>query len=1089
MARLPSITDNVVLTQAPRSSLSGADIADPFNAIADAFGVVGKAVEDREIRQAEKDGANAVSRGPDGQLKVGPNPFSGRAGDVWERQASQALAARAVTDIRARGAALAGEANGDATIFGKSWATFSSDFLSRSPENVRGTLEIELERTGAQYSTGILNDARERSDKADAAAMSAALEQQLDDMAVLARNGGTSTAAFRNAAAKVRSILDEKVGNPNVVYGEAQRDLELRRIDGMMSAEAVLGRADRVLDADGPAAALKFADEMLSDTSISMSPSDRRAYSNVIRSRVSSWGAERKAALQPSIDLADEKLKGLKLGEGIDDPEIPGLIDTLTAGGAFEKAQELRKKSIVARLKRDLTGPGASTADRRDALRAALAGNQPEAPAGRTLGQAGPSATRALLLQRTDKDVSHIDGLDEAFGSKLAAMIQAAPPEIAAGLGIFSGHRSVERQAELWAGALKKYGSAEAARKWVAPPGRSNHNHGKAADLSFNGTSLRNAPPEVVAWVHANAERFGLKFPLANENWHIEDSSTRGGGQGSTPQIDPEIVAEIRDIYTDDVRRNKDTIKQSILRNMPPEGGWDSLVSDLTMLNDVALREELSDFIGQRAIADEFGELPPLERQERLAEFKRGLATSDGAALAEVQLLGMIEADETARAKAITDDPLSYSASHYEQSAGPMPPLDPFAAPDQVGAAIAARQRHAAFLRDHGEVALAPGLTKADGLAVQKLWSKGTPQQIATFTEAMNANLRPEVYAATMATKEMKEAITGAALSLTPERHNEAMRALDVMESRVGLFEVDRTYGKEVVDRLQEWQARVRYFSPEETKDWLKSRNDAQWQQRVKPLVDKGQGEARKVPFDEIVSGLDEAWFSDPGAPTDPSTVRMLQNDFVTLMGDAYAGVQDSTKARDMALERMKKRWGPSEAVGGRLMLFPPEAFYPPVGSSHDWIGSELSRLADDRGVDPGAMSLVPDRKTEAAIGRGEPPGYLVSIINPDTGLDELMVDEAGRPLRHFFDPNEAQAQAQADALEARRRMNDPWVTFSEGTNIGPFYPPWRPQTKADALQRQQRVREILDERQRRFEEKRIIRQRLRTEGIPGEQP
>ncbi|MET3853777.1 D-alanyl-D-alanine carboxypeptidase family protein [Rhizobium sp. OAE497] len=137
------------------------------------------------------------------------------------------------------------------------------------------------------------------------------------------------------------------------------------------------------------------------------------------------------------------------------------------------------------------------------------------------------ATARQFLYGRTDKPQSAIDGLRGNFATKLARMMQdpSAPP----GLGVYSAYRSPERQAELWAGALKKYGSPEAARKWVAPPGHSQHNEGNAADMGYNGQSLKNAPKEVVDWVHGNAERYGLKFPLANENWHIEDSSTRGG--------------------------------------------------------------------------------------------------------------------------------------------------------------------------------------------------------------------------------------------------------------------------------------------------------------------------------------------------------------------------------------------------------------------------------------------------------------------------------------------------------------------------------------------------------------------------------
>lgn len=156
----------------------------------------------------------------------------------------------------------------------------------------------------------------------------------------------------------------------------------------------------------------------------------------------------------------------------------------------------------------------------------------PAQPAERTAGQSGPTSARAFLYAKTDKPKAHIDGLNENFATNLAAMIQDAPPEIREGLGIYSGHRSVDRQRELFAAAIQKYGSAAAARKWVAPPGRSNHNHGKAADLSWNGRSLKHAPANVVAWVHSNAGKYGMHFPMSWENWHIEPKDARGGSAG-----------------------------------------------------------------------------------------------------------------------------------------------------------------------------------------------------------------------------------------------------------------------------------------------------------------------------------------------------------------------------------------------------------------------------------------------------------------------------------------------------------------------------------------------------------------------------
>lgn len=113
-------------------------------------------------------------------------------------------------------------------------------------------------------------------------------------------------------------------------------------------------------------------------------------------------------------------------------------------------------------------------------------------------------------------------GLRPEFNNALAALFQNAPEDIRGGLQVYSAYRSPEVQAGLWENALAKYGSEQAARKWVAPPGRSRHNMGMAADLRFGNDAARE-------WVHQNAGQYGLHFPMDWEPWHIEIVGSRDG--------------------------------------------------------------------------------------------------------------------------------------------------------------------------------------------------------------------------------------------------------------------------------------------------------------------------------------------------------------------------------------------------------------------------------------------------------------------------------------------------------------------------------------------------------------------------------
>jgi hypothetical protein len=151
-----------------------------------------------------------------------------------------------------------------------------------------------------------------------------------------------------------------------------------------------------------------------------------------------------------------------------------------------------------------------------------------ESGGSQSIGSRGPTKARAFLQSKSNKPASHVDGLEESFATNLASLIADAPADIREGLGIYSGYRSPDHQKRLWDNALAKYGSPEAARKWVAPPGRSYHNKGEAVDLSYNGQSLRHAPKKVRDWVHANAGKYNLWFPMNHEPWHIEPKGTRG---------------------------------------------------------------------------------------------------------------------------------------------------------------------------------------------------------------------------------------------------------------------------------------------------------------------------------------------------------------------------------------------------------------------------------------------------------------------------------------------------------------------------------------------------------------------------------
>jgi LAS superfamily LD-carboxypeptidase LdcB len=155
-------------------------------------------------------------------------------------------------------------------------------------------------------------------------------------------------------------------------------------------------------------------------------------------------------------------------------------------------------------------------------LPADLAAGNPETPGGgRIADKRDPPAA----------DLVSVDGVQVHRGAAAALALMRAAWLAEGGdprrLRVLSGYRSSARQATLFARAVAQYGSEAAARRWVAPPGSSAHQSGRAVDLDIDGGSLSSARAETMRaapaarWLATNAARWGF-FPYAAEPWHWE---------------------------------------------------------------------------------------------------------------------------------------------------------------------------------------------------------------------------------------------------------------------------------------------------------------------------------------------------------------------------------------------------------------------------------------------------------------------------------------------------------------------------------------------------------------------------------------
>jgi hypothetical protein len=118
-------------------------------------------------------------------------------------------------------------------------------------------------------------------------------------------------------------------------------------------------------------------------------------------------------------------------------------------------------------------------------------------------------------ISQSDSPTAEITRLHPILEARFSAAQSAAKLE-GVNLYITSGFRSLERQAQLFAEAVGKYGSETEAAKWVLPPQFSHHPEGLAIDVNYPGDRPG------AQWLEEHGARFGLCRVYGNEWWHFE---------------------------------------------------------------------------------------------------------------------------------------------------------------------------------------------------------------------------------------------------------------------------------------------------------------------------------------------------------------------------------------------------------------------------------------------------------------------------------------------------------------------------------------------------------------------------------------
>ena len=150
----------------------------------------------------------------------------------------------------------------------------------------------------------------------------------------------------------------------------------------------------------------------------------------------------------------------------------------------------------------------------------------------------GTSKQEGIVLADAKRRLTPFDTWNESISrldpNLLTALQEAARAARADGVSIEVtwGWRSPEVQQRLLDDAIKKYGSYDAARRYVQTPEGSTHVAGQAVDIG--GTAA-------IRWMNEHASRFGMCRIYANESWHFELAADQFG---NCPPLLPDAAGE-----------------------------------------------------------------------------------------------------------------------------------------------------------------------------------------------------------------------------------------------------------------------------------------------------------------------------------------------------------------------------------------------------------------------------------------------------------------------------------------------------------------------------------------------------------------
>jgi len=910
--------------------------------------------------------------------------------------------------------------------FDREWTAYSDGKLSEAEAWAVPHLKGRLGQEGNSAYGSLLNDKSQHDEALDGRRVKALAEQASSDVIGAAMTGTLPTPAGQMKVEKYRAVLDTAVVSGFMTQDEA--DLQMLEVTSRAGAESTIKaigdtyRDNRAKGLEAGDLALKEAEASLLRTADprlgGLSEEQRYGYFHKATAEIRALEAERKQDLgiarQAKTDAETALTNGVRVGpDTIDD-----IVKQLEAAGGQADAARLRASAV--RFDR-LAAFG------RQPLRAQVEQYQAFSVA------AGSSSDSGLEFIRREEGFTPTAKWDVrqhsvGFGTK------GAPGETIT-------REEAERRLRVETEEIGKYLDANV----KVPLTQSQRDALISFGFNLGTDDIGRLLDDINAGNHERVAQRMLSFNQVEGQPHPAIAARRkreadlyAGATGgpvvpalSGPGIDHRLLSGQRKILSAEAKEQWGKIeKQLDAGERPSPQELNTLIQAATIGGDHDLLEEIGERVDRLDASKIAGQAPLTTQQGAVAELNAAGAAGKLTAgqSAWKRDLEKVTADTE---KKLADDPIGLGAERFSERIAPPAPLD-FSSPEAARRGMEQRISIARFVGENYGKKDIPALSPADRTAIASAIASPSdqPQQKAAngailAPQPSKASVALDLLASlpddhlfpTLETKEIKTALSGAVRSTDPANYLVTMQTVDRLWARAP-EDTYRLIGDDGVKSLQDWQAKLRYHSPEQVADDLRRRDDPQVRERMKTVRE----DARKVfskqeyKIEHVVDDLDPGFFmTGPDEPTDIRARDTAMADFEALFVERYAETQDVSTARAQAIERMRLHWGRSELNSGRLTLYAPESKYAPVNGSHDWMKAELvDELTSRLGTMPEDYNIITDQRTQRDVDSGVAPSYLVSIKTP-TGWDMLRGPD-NRPMRFAWD-------RKAPAQEAREKF------------------------------------------------------------------